>query len=198
MGEGWFPTPADVPNALTLTVPAIMRAKRISCVVPDSRKADAIRGMLHGPVSHACPASVLRRHPDVKLWLDSAAAALSDPSNVGPRPAGAPSTSVQKRMPQAAAAGSHHKPTTFISILLMLGGVIGKVSSGSNISLVAGVGSGGFLFSRRRKPGVSAVWVSMLVAVVMAFRWRSTGKFMPAGLVALLGFTEAMAVANTL
>ena len=43
LGEGWFKTMADVPtHAITLTVPAIMRCRSISCVVPDERKASAL------------------------------------------------------------------------------------------------------------------------------------------------------------
>ncbi len=77
LGEGWFPTFDDVPtHALTLTVPAIMRSKAVSCVVPDERKAPAVKAALTGPVETACPASILRNHPDVKLWLDSPAASL--------------------------------------------------------------------------------------------------------------------------
>ena len=75
LGEGWFPSMAAVPtHAITLTVPAIMRSARISCVVPDERKADAVYNTLHGPLSTACPASILRTHPSCVLWLDAASA----------------------------------------------------------------------------------------------------------------------------
>ena len=77
LGEGWFPTFDDVPtHALSLTIPAIMRAQTISCVVPDERKARAVHDALYGKISTACPASVLRRHEDALLWLDEAAASL--------------------------------------------------------------------------------------------------------------------------
>jgi glucosamine-6-phosphate deaminase len=77
LGEGWFPTFNDVPtHALTLTVPAIMRAKIISCVVPDQRKAVAVRNTLSGPVEEKCPASVLRTHPAARLFLDRDSASL--------------------------------------------------------------------------------------------------------------------------
>lgn len=75
LGEGWFPTLEDVPReALTLTVPAIMRSKRIISVVPDERKAVAVQRALEGPIETACPASILRTHPDVTLFLDEASA----------------------------------------------------------------------------------------------------------------------------
>jgi len=75
LGEGWFPTLADVPtHALSLTIPAIMNCKTISCVVPDARKIAAVTGTLYSPVSTACPATILRRHPDTVLFLDSESA----------------------------------------------------------------------------------------------------------------------------
>ncbi|HPG41705.1 MAG TPA: glucosamine-6-phosphate deaminase [bacterium] len=71
LGEGWFPTLDDVPKqALSLTIPAIMRCQTISCVVPDERKSEAVYNTLYGPVSTACPASILRTHPDAVLFLD--------------------------------------------------------------------------------------------------------------------------------
>jgi len=75
LGEGWFPTFDDVPtHALSLTIPAIMRAKTISCVVPDERKAQAVYETLYGKISTVCPASILRRHQNAILWLDEGAA----------------------------------------------------------------------------------------------------------------------------
>ncbi len=74
-GEGWFERLEDVPRqALTQTVPAILRSKRISCFVPDERKAEAVYQALYGPLSTSCPASILRTHEDAVLWLDEAAA----------------------------------------------------------------------------------------------------------------------------
>ncbi len=77
LGEGWFPTFDDVPtHALSLTIPAIMRATTISCVVPDTRKAQAVKDALTGEISTACPASILRRHKNAILWLDEGSASL--------------------------------------------------------------------------------------------------------------------------
>lgn len=75
LGEGWFPTLDDVPtHALSLTVPGIMRAERICCVVPDERKAEAVKNTLYGPVSTQCPASILRKHKHCTLFLDKTSA----------------------------------------------------------------------------------------------------------------------------
>jgi len=77
LGEGWFKSLEDVPcEAVTLTIPAIMSAEMISCVVPDKRKACAVRDALKGDISTKCPASILRRHSNVHLFLDAASAEL--------------------------------------------------------------------------------------------------------------------------
>ena len=75
LGEGWFATFADVPKeALTLTIPAILNCKAISCVVPDERKADAVYNTLYAEISTRYPASILRTHPETLLFLDVEAA----------------------------------------------------------------------------------------------------------------------------
>jgi glucosamine-6-phosphate deaminase len=72
LGEGWFPTLEDVPShALTLTIPAIMASKAISCLVPDERKAKAVYNALNMEISTACPATILRKHPNAILFLDA-------------------------------------------------------------------------------------------------------------------------------
>lgn len=71
LGEGWFPTFDDVPtHALSLTIPAIMSCKHINCVVPDERKAEAVYNTINAEISTACPATILRTHKDVVLYLD--------------------------------------------------------------------------------------------------------------------------------
>jgi len=75
LGEGWFPKLEDVPKqALTLTIPAIMGCRAISCVVPDKRKARAVYNTLYKDISTDCPASILRSHPETRLFLDSSSA----------------------------------------------------------------------------------------------------------------------------
>lgn len=75
LGEGWFPTLQDVPtHAITLTIPAIMACKRISCVVPDGRKANAVYSTLKGSIDTHCPATILRNHESAILYLDEASA----------------------------------------------------------------------------------------------------------------------------
>ncbi len=75
IGEGWFPTMDDVPKqALTLTIPAILSCKTISCVVPDVRKANAVHNTLYQPISTDCPATILRKHSETRLFLDKGSA----------------------------------------------------------------------------------------------------------------------------
>ena len=76
VGEGWFASVDEAPaQAATLTMPAIMRAERLSVVCPDERKADAVLAATEGPLTADCPASALRNHAHVVLWLDAPAAA---------------------------------------------------------------------------------------------------------------------------
>jgi glucosamine-6-phosphate deaminase len=75
--DGCFATLADVPReAITLTVPTLIGAKRIYCCVPGTLKQLAVRSMVHEPISGACPATALRRHPHCTVYLDQDSAAL--------------------------------------------------------------------------------------------------------------------------
>jgi len=77
VGEGHFASEADVPRrAMTVTVPALLRAHRVIAVVPEARKAVPVRGALRGPVSEQCPASALQHAPHATVFLDAASAAL--------------------------------------------------------------------------------------------------------------------------
>lgn len=77
LGEGWFPTLADVPRqAISMTIHQIMDSKQILCVVPDARKAIAVKACFEGDVSPMAPASILRRHPNTKVYLDAESASL--------------------------------------------------------------------------------------------------------------------------
>jgi glucosamine-6-phosphate deaminase len=75
--DGCFDVIDDVPtHAFTLTVPALLRAPVVSVIVPGPRKANAVLSTLRGPISDACPASALRRHPGATLYLDRESARL--------------------------------------------------------------------------------------------------------------------------
>jgi glucosamine-6-phosphate deaminase len=75
--EGHFPELDAVPDrAMTVTIPALLRARRVLAVVPEARKAEPVAEALTGPVSVKCPASVLRTRDNVTLHLDRDSAAL--------------------------------------------------------------------------------------------------------------------------
>jgi glucosamine-6-phosphate deaminase len=76
VGEGHFATVDDVPvEAITVTIPALLRAGRVLAIVPEARKRGPVRVALNGPVSTACPASILRTRSNVTLLLDQHSAA---------------------------------------------------------------------------------------------------------------------------
>jgi glucosamine-6-phosphate deaminase len=71
VGEGHFPNLGIVPQyALTLTIPTLCSAKKVICIAPEKRKAEAVKAALQGPISTACPASVLRRYAHATLLVD--------------------------------------------------------------------------------------------------------------------------------
>jgi glucosamine-6-phosphate deaminase len=72
VGEGHFKSIDEVPNeAISLTIPALLAAKRVLAIVPEGRKAEIVYQTLTGPVSPLCPASILRRAAHAHLYLDA-------------------------------------------------------------------------------------------------------------------------------
>ncbi len=79
VGEGHFPTLEDVPtHAITLTVPALLAPGSLQVVVPERRKAEAVRQTACAPISTSCPATILRDQPNALLFLDTESASLLD------------------------------------------------------------------------------------------------------------------------
>ena len=77
VGEGHWPNLANVPTeGFTITCPMAVKAAHIICCVPGSQKAEAVRNALEGPMSTACPASMLRNCSNAKLFLDGHSASL--------------------------------------------------------------------------------------------------------------------------
>lgn len=76
VGEGHFATLADVPaQAITVTIPALLAARCLIAIVPEARKAEPVHAALTGPITPACPASILRTHAHVTIHLDTESAA---------------------------------------------------------------------------------------------------------------------------
>jgi len=72
--DGAFASIDLVPRlAMTVTMSTILASRAISVVVPGAAKAPAVARALDGPIEVACPASALRRHPDVVMFADVAA-----------------------------------------------------------------------------------------------------------------------------
>jgi glucosamine-6-phosphate deaminase len=84
VGEGWFASLADVPtHALSMSVAQVLKANAILTIVPDTRKAEAVRACVAGPVSPMAPASILQTHPNTTLYLDEFSASLLTPEQRG-------------------------------------------------------------------------------------------------------------------
>lgn len=77
MGEGWFKSFEDVPRqAISMSIQQIMKSDTLIVAVPDKRKAEAVKNVRYGPVSNMCPSSILQRHPNCNLFLDTDSASL--------------------------------------------------------------------------------------------------------------------------
>lgn len=79
VAEGWFASFEEVAqSALTLTIPVLLRVPRLIVSVPGRRKAQIVRRALEEPIGTECPATILRTHPDVTLYLDADSASELD------------------------------------------------------------------------------------------------------------------------
>lgn len=77
VGEKHFSSLADVPHlAITMTIPALLSARQVLGIVPEKRKAEAVKSALTGPISENCPASILRTVEHARLYLDRDSASL--------------------------------------------------------------------------------------------------------------------------
>lgn len=76
VGEGHFSSLDSVPaTAMTVTIPALLRAHRVLAIVPEQRKREPVRRALTGPVDESCPASILQTQEHATLHLDAESAA---------------------------------------------------------------------------------------------------------------------------
>jgi glucosamine-6-phosphate deaminase len=79
VGEGWFKDLSDVPQqAISMSVRQIMKAREIIVVVPDARKAQAVKLCFEGEISPMAPASILRTHSNGTVYLDKESASSLD------------------------------------------------------------------------------------------------------------------------
>lgn len=77
VNEGHFSALEAVPaHAITVTIPALLRAGRVLAVVPEARKAEPVRTALTGPIGTQCPASALRTIDHATIHLEPESARL--------------------------------------------------------------------------------------------------------------------------
>ena len=57
-------------HAFTVTIPAMMAAQHLFCIVPGKLKAGAVKNALEGRVAVSCPASILRQHNNAEMYID--------------------------------------------------------------------------------------------------------------------------------
>jgi len=71
VSEGWFTHVSQAPRkAISMSVRQIQKAKEIIAVVPDARKASAVKTCFEGEISPVAPGSILRAHPNTTVFLD--------------------------------------------------------------------------------------------------------------------------------
>ena len=79
VGESWFADISQVPKrAISMSPRQILKATEIVAVVPDKRKAAAVRACLEGEISPMAPASILRTHPNATVYLDVESAVIAE------------------------------------------------------------------------------------------------------------------------
>ena len=83
VGEAWFADISEVPRqAISMSARQILKSKEIIAVVPDSRKAQAVKLCFEGEISPMAPASILRNHLAATLYLDKESASLLSPTTL--------------------------------------------------------------------------------------------------------------------
>jgi glucosamine-6-phosphate deaminase len=83
VGEGWFANISEVPRqAISMSVHQILQAREIIAVVPDTRKAQAVKLCIEGEITPMAPASILRTHPAATIYLDTDSASLLSPAKL--------------------------------------------------------------------------------------------------------------------
>ena len=84
VGEGWFASIEEVPSqAISMSIRQILTSREIICIVPDARKAQAVKACIDGEVSPMAPASILQTHAHATIYLDRDSAALLTPVSRG-------------------------------------------------------------------------------------------------------------------
>jgi glucosamine-6-phosphate deaminase len=81
VGEAWFADISQVPlRAISMSARQILKARELLVVVPDERKARAVKACLEGEITPMAPASILRMHPNATVYLDYNSASRLSPA----------------------------------------------------------------------------------------------------------------------
>lgn len=81
VNDGCFIQFEAVPtHALTLTIPALMQASYVFCMVPGNNKAPAVFHTLNAPMSEVYPSTILRQHHNAILFIDNDSAGQLAPT----------------------------------------------------------------------------------------------------------------------
>ncbi len=99
VGEAWFKDMAQVPQqAISMSVRQILKAKELVAVVPDTRKARAVKACFEGEISPMAPSSVLRTHPNATVYLDRNSAGMlsANMRTVGEHEIPTPTTAIRQ------------------------------------------------------------------------------------------------------
>lgn len=77
VNDGCFSTLDNVPKfAFTLTIPSLVRAKHIFCVVPGKNKAQAVQHTFEQDIQELYPSTKLREHDSATMYIDADSASL--------------------------------------------------------------------------------------------------------------------------
>lgn len=79
IGQKYFKKEQQLSKGITLGLATLMQARNIILLVSGQHKAEIVREVLEEEISEQSPASLLRNHPGVKIYLDKEAAALIRP-----------------------------------------------------------------------------------------------------------------------
>jgi len=74
VGQKYFKEETELERGITLGIATLMEANNLIVVVSGVNKADIAREMIEGKVSADVPATLLRSHSALKVYLDSDAA----------------------------------------------------------------------------------------------------------------------------
>jgi glucosamine-6-phosphate deaminase len=83
VGEAWFADVSEVPRqAISMSVRQILKSNEIIAVVPEARKAQAVKLCFEEEIAPMAPASILRTHPAATVYLDRESAGLLSPATL--------------------------------------------------------------------------------------------------------------------